>query len=573
LSTDSRLEPVPADDDAGDGAGGDDGAGDRRGRRPIKAWLTTGLAGLLVLLALNAPNQIDRLTPGAFVRVPVEGLVGLAILLVLPVRARLVVAVAAGAILGLLTVLKLVDMGFYSVLDRPFDLVADWPLLNAAWTFVTESYGQFGASISVVAATVLAIATLILMIRSVMHLTRLGVTHRTTALRGAAVLAVVAVAGAMLGVRVVPDVPVAPLTYDHLLQAHASFQDRREFAEAIADDAFRDTPTEELLAALRGKDVVFAFVESYGRDVVEAPEFAAEMGAVLDAGDRRLGTAGFSSRSAFITSPTAGGVSWLAHATLLSGLWIDNQQRYDTLLKSDRLTLGSAFQRAGWRTVGVMPGVRWEWPQGSSFFGYDSIYGAGNVGYRGPKFRWASMPDQYALSIFQRSERAQPNRDPVMAEVSLVSSHIPWTSIPRLVDWGEVGDGSIFHTSAGAGESPEVVWSDRATVRAAYQQAIEYSLNTLISYVETYGDDDLVLILLGDHQPGPVVTGADATRDVPITIVAGDPAVLDRISGWAWEEGLQPGPQAPVWPMDAFRDRFLAAFGSQTPPSPASPAQ
>ena len=66
-------------------------------------------------------------------------------------------------------------------------------------------------------------------------------------------------------------------------------------------------------------------------DAVEDPEFASQDGAALDAGDRRLRAAGFASRSAFLTSPTAGGSSWLAHATLLSGLWIDNQQRYDDL--------------------------------------------------------------------------------------------------------------------------------------------------------------------------------------------------------------------------------------------------
>jgi hypothetical protein len=78
--------------------------------------------------------------------------------------------------------------------------------------------------------------------------------------------------------------------------------------------------------------------------------------------------------------------------------------------------------------------------------------------------------------------------------------------------------------------------------------------------VQTYGDDRLVLIFLGDHQPAPIVTGAGASRDVPITIVTRDRAVLDRISGWGWQDGLKPGPQAPVWPMDAFRDRFLTAF-------------
>ncbi|EEP70131.1 CDP-alcohol phosphatidyltransferase [Micromonospora sp. ATCC 39149] len=79
-----------------------------------------------------------------------------------------------------------------------------------------------------------------------------------------------------------------------------------------------------------------------------------------------------------------------------------------------------------------------------------------------------------------------------------------------------------------------------------------------------------MLVFLGDHQPSPVVTGENASRDVPITIVARDPRVLDRIDGWQWQDGLRPSPDAPVWRMDAFRDRFLTAFGSR--PASAPPA-
>jgi hypothetical protein len=74
-----------------------------------------------------------------------------------------------------------------------------------------------------------------------------------------------------------------------------------------------------------------------------------------------------------------------------------------------------------------------------------------------------------------------------------------------------------------------------------------------------------VLVFLGDHQPAPLVTGQDPDRDVPITIVAHDPKVLDQISSWGWQDGLRPGPKAPVWRMNAFRDRFLTAFGTPAP--------
>ena len=58
-------------------------------------------------------------------------------------------------------------------------------------------------------------------------------------------------------------------------------------------------------------------------------------------------SAGFSARSGWLTSPTFGGGSWFAHSTLLSGLWVDNQQRYRSLTGSDRFTLTGAFHRAG----------------------------------------------------------------------------------------------------------------------------------------------------------------------------------------------------------------------------------
>ena len=80
--------------------------------------------------------------------------------------------------------------------------------------------------------------------------------------------------------------------------------------------------------------------------------------------------------------------------------------------------------------------------------------------------------------------------------------------------------------------------------------------------MQRYGDDNLVLVVLGDHQPATLVTGQGAGHDVPISVIAHDPKVMDRIAGWGWQDGMLPSPQAPVWPMASFRDRFLAAFGS-----------
>jgi hypothetical protein len=559
-----RSTPVPATT-----ASGSDGPVVER--RLVVTRGVSALAGLLVFFALVMPNEVGRLTPLAFVRIPVEGVVVTALLLVLPVRTGRVVALLVGAVLGLLTIVKIIDMGFYSTLARPFDLVLDWVLFDDAFAFLTESAGRAGAIGAVVVLVLLAAALVVLLALSVLRLNRLVVRRRVAAARGVRVLGLGWLVCALLGAQFVSGTPIAAssaahLVYDRARQVRAGVQDQQVFAAEATGDAFQDTPGDQLLTALSGKDVILTFVESYGRDAVENPAIAPGVATVLDDGDRRLAAAGFAARSAFLTSPTFGGGSWLAHATFLSGLWIDNEQRYRNLVSSDRLTLPGAFRRANWRTVGVMPGVTQAWPEGA-FYHYDHVYDCQGLDYRGPKFSWAPMPDQYTLATFQRTEYGVPDRGPLMAGIPLVSSHSPWAPIPRLVDWNDVGDGSVYDAIVKEGHSPNDVWRDPAQIRTEYGRSIEYSLSTLISWMETYGDENLVLVFLGDHQPAPIVTGENASRDVPVTIVARDPAMLDRVADWGWDDGLKPSPQAPVWRMDAFRDRFLTAFGSRSGPS------
>src|SRR5205814_3983321 len=132
------------------------------------------------------------------------------------------------------------------------------------------------------------------------------------------------------------------------------------------------TPASGLLNGLRGKDVLVVFVESYGRSAVQGSSFAPGVDAVLDSGTRRLRQKGFAARSAFLTSPTFAGISWLAHSTLQSGLWVDDQLKYDDLLASRRFTLSDAFKRAGWRTVVDVPSNTHDWPEARSFYHYDA---------------------------------------------------------------------------------------------------------------------------------------------------------------------------------------------------------
>jgi hypothetical protein len=534
--------------------------------RPVAERALTALAAVIVFGALLLPNDIDLITPGAFLGIPAEALLAATLVLALPARLRPPVAGLIGAGLGAVTVLKVLDMGFFAALNRPFDLLSDWRNLENAAIFVRQAVGETGAIAAGVAAALLAVAVVTLTTWAVERLVRcVVVPHRRAAIGTIAVTTAVWTACLTTGARLVPDFELASdstatLALYRALDVRSDLLDLRQFETEVPVDPFRTTPDDQLLAGLRDKDVVFAFVESYGRVALEDPQLGPPTRALLDDGTTQLEAAGFAARSAYLTSSTTGAGSWLAHATFLSGLWVDSQHRHDALEHTDRQTLITDFGRAGWRTVGVMPGVFLDWPEGA-WYRYDRIYDFSQLGYRGPRMSFATMPDQYTLKAFEELERSRADRGPLMAEIPLVTSHAPWTPLPPFLPWDQVGDGSVYDYLDGQTEQPEAILTrDPARVREDYGRSIQYSLTSLISYIQNYGDDDLVVVLLGDHQPSPIVTGATENRDVPITIVAKDPKVLDRVDGWRWQDGLRPGPHAPVWRMDAFRAQFLQAF-------------
>ncbi|HET6533369.1 MAG TPA: sulfatase [Actinoplanes sp.] len=541
-----------------------------RRRHPYVRIGLTVIAAVLVFVALVLPDHSGKIKPGeltagAFLRIPIEGIVGAAVLLVLPARARRVAAALLGLGLGVLTLLKVINLGFRYVLARRFNPVLDWPLLGDGYNYLVETGGKGYATGVVVAAIAGTLAVVAVLVLAVVRLGDLAGRHHRAATRAVPAVIAAWVAVALAGVHLAPYAPVAAdstlrLAKTTVLSVPASVAAQKAFAATAARDPWRDVPAGRLLTGLRGKDVVFGVVESYGRSALDNPKMARTVVPALAAGAANLARAGFHARSAYLTSSTFGGGSWLAHATFQSGLWIDDQGKYRTVTAGNRMTLTRAFHKAGWHTVAMEPGNTHAWPE-AAFYGYDTVHDARNLGYRGPAFGWSRIPDQYVLAQFQQRAYARPDRGPLMAEVSLTSSHTPFAPIPAMVDWAAVGDGTVYEPIKAAGRTRDEVWTSTGKVRTEYAKAVAYSVTALTSWAATYADDDLVLVIFGDHQAAPTVSGQDASHDVPVSIVAKDPAVLDRIAGWGWQDGLHPDDDAPVWRMDGFRDRFLTTFG------------
>jgi phosphatidylglycerophosphate synthase len=544
-----------------------------RTRRAVRLTIL-GLAVVIVWADLLAPDRAWQFTPAAFARIPVELLVLVGLALVLPAWPRRIVAALAGLLLGVLTFAKVLNLGSYEIVDRAFNPVNDWVSIAPAVGVVGDAIGRTRTDLLLAALSLGLLVLVIAVIASTMHITAVAARHRRGAARGLAAVTAVWALCAGLSLQAAPGFPVASTSATGLAVAQvratqAALADPRYFAAVLKSaDPESHIPASGLLTGLRGKDVIIVFVESYGQVAVRNSSIAPGVDGVLRRKTAALARAGWSTESAWLTSPTFGGISWLAHSTLQTGLWDDSTQRYAQLIASKRFTLSDAFDKAGWHTVGDDPSDDPTWLPGRLFYHYAQLYNQFNVGYKGPHFSYAKVPDQYTLAEFQHLELT-PGHKPVMAEIDLDSSHSPWAPLPSIVPWNKVGNGSIYDPMPARGETPLSIAGNTARTRQAYGNSIQYSLHALTSWVTELNDPNLVLIFMGDHQPAGPVTSPGASHLVPISIVARDPSVFSQIASWHWQDGLLPSPSAPVEPMSAFRNRFLGAFS--TAPSQTAP--
>ncbi len=544
-------------------------AGPRRARaRMGLAVVLTILAALVVWVALVAPYQPSDVTVNAFFRIPLEGLLLIAVAAFLPRTPRRILAVSCGLVLTLVVVLKVINYEMFTLYDRPYDPLGDTSQLGNGIETLRSLVGGTETKLLEVGAVVGAVVLAVVLVLAMLRLTRVAAENRRGALRAVTGLGAVWALCFAFGAQLISHTPIAStlsasLVVNEVNALRADIHDRSVFAAQIKYDPERNIPANQLLTGLRGKTVLLVFIEAYGQQAVEGRSFSPEVDAALAEGNKRLASAGFSSRSGFLDSATYGGISWLAHSSLQAGLWVDNQDRYNQLISAKRFTLAQAFKEAGWRTVADDPSNDRPWLQGKAFYHYDQIYNRYQVGYHGPTYTYATMPDQYMFSALQRLELSKPHRRPLFAEVDTISSHMPWNRIPQEIGWNQVGNGSIYNKIPMIQETG-AFWSTPSRVQAAYGTSIVYALNTLTSFVQKYGNKNLVMIVLGDHQPLPIVSGTHSNHDVPISIIAHDPNVLKQIGSWGWNAGLKPNANAPVWPMNAFRNKFLTAFDAHT---------
>ena len=466
-------------------------------------------------------------------------------------------AVRAGAVVWILLVFgRYVDVTTASLLGRDLNLYWDLrhvPSVGAMFAEVANPWTKLAVAASVMVVPVGLYLLFALALGRLVEATRDERARRW--LGGVAVLVLilggVGRAADRLNLQVAD--PVVPVF----------FRELSELAYEISGAGLRDLGPPPVLSSdlsrLGGADVFLFFLESYGAISWDRPEFAEGLAPRRARLADDIAETGRRAVSAFVESPTFGGESWLAHISLLSGTEVRDQSTNARLMAQERDTVVKLFSRQGYRSVAIMPGMLVPWPEGT-FYGFEQIYDHEALGYRGPPFGWWDLNDQYALARVDEREIAPVARPPAFTFFATISTHAPFVPTPPFQsDWARVL--SEVPYDADDLDAAWSAWPDWLDLGPSYLTSLDYAFANVGGYLRLRADRDLVMILVGDHQPPALVSGAGAPWDVPVHVIASRPELLDRlVARHGFAEGLAPRrPTAAT--MGALLPILLDAFG------------
>ncbi len=524
------------------------------------------LAVTLALLLVNGAITFHNVWPTLGIRWPGELSIELAVLLAAlalsnaflgPTPRRLIGALAA--------VLVLFAIGRYAEVTAPALYGRE---INLYWD--AQHVGALAGMLTAVApAWALAAGLLALIVAlTLLYLgARWSLRTLDDALRGRrarlgfGLVATVLIAWFIVQ-RVDERIPRVPQFSTPVSQTYAT-QIARVLDTFANSDAVRSLPAspplQSNLGALERCDVIVVFMESYGRVTYDRPEIASVVNPARQRFEDAVRATNRAVVSAYVKSPTFGGSSWFAHSSFLSGIEVSNPDRYALLLTQHRPTLVSTFKQAGYRAVGMMPGLKKDWPEGA-FYTFDKIYGADALDYRGPEFGWWRIPDQFSLAALDSREIAPRPRQPLFVFFPTISTHMPFRPTPPLqTEWARVLSTAPFdaeEVSRSITETPE--WTNMG---GSYAASVQYAFDVLATYLRARAEEHFVLLVLGDHQPAANVSGEGAPWDVPVHFVSDRPELIGRLLDRGFVAGVQPNGVS-IGPMHALGPMLLEAFSN-----------
>jgi phosphoglycerol transferase MdoB-like AlkP superfamily enzyme len=528
----------------------------------VRPWVKLAVA----LFVLNAALTLHNVWPTLWVRLRGELSIELGVLLLALVAWTSFVRPLGRAARATLTLLMLVLLiGRYAevtapaLYGRPVNLYWDSQHLPKVAAMLAEVGPWWLAGLLVLG---IAVALTAIVTALGWCLGTLSTALRsTTGRRVIGVVATVIVAGYALGnlldwrARNLYSLPVLS-TY---------WQQARFAIAATTADPRRALPGVPLpnagLGRLAGDDVLLMFLESYGAVTYDAPAIARIVAPARDELAHAAQATGRHVVSAYASSPTFGGGSWLAHASFLSGVEVRDTGDYMLLLTQRRDTWPKRFRAAGYRSIAVMPGMRSAWPEGA-FYGFDAIHDELALKYDGPDFGWWRIPDQFSLARVGDLETRADLHAPLLTFFPTINTHVPFLPVPPYqADWQRVLAAEPY--PAEDVEASLAAMPDWEALGEPYADSFVYTFTYLAGYLRERPAADEILVLIGDHQPAASVAGPGARWDVPVPVVTHRDDIAAGLIAAGFVEGVALAPQQkPIATLPELSALLLSTFAA-----------
>ena len=357
-----------------------------------------------------------------------------------------------------------------------------------------------------------------------------------------------------------PDRSLAAMALQAITPAEPAIR-KLDDVEPAAVVASRGNIPRYSFPLLEDRDVYLIIVESYGQTLFTRSSHFDLIRPYYREAELFLRRKGFTVYSSFLDSPTTGGRSWLADATLWTGIRIHSQKMYDDVQQSDVTSFMTYMKDAGYRRILTAPGTSYTSETWRSFFNFDVSYFRHDFGYRGPLFTLGAMPDQYLLKRTAEivGEDKERYGQPVFVTTILVSSHVPFEHIPQyLEDWDSLKDGDVFN------RIPMIEfdnnWLSGGEYPEGYTASIRYSLKSSFEYIDRFLPPDALIIIVGDHQPRLPVREREAGSSVPIHIISKKAELAKAFGAFGYTPGLIPKQEKPHAGMESFLETILAVI-------------
>jgi hypothetical protein len=333
-----------------------------------------------------------------------------------------------------------------------------------------------------------------------------------------------------------------------LLSKRVLYNWRASRAEALRMAPLRNGTVDRRYASyaqvsLRRKpDFYLLMVEAYG-EILATWDMRPAYEALQARVQARLEHAGFHACTAYSAAPVHGGTSWLSIATVQTGILIDRPLPFSALeLSGARVpSLAGFFNAQGYQSYTIQAGTRARSGlRRLDLFNHHVVIDAQAIGYQGPHFGWGHIPDQYSLGVLRERYLADAP-EPRYVFYMGVSTHFPWgEDVPPYVrDWKALDAGKVEPVAVDASWPPLAGKGMIATdLRRSYLQSVEYEWRIFTELLEAEPARDIVVVILGDHQPRLESNPpGEVTMNTPMHVLSRDAGFVDSFA----DVGCQPG--------------------------------